>query len=174
MLFRSGLIVVRSGGSLILKNVTLDLAGEGLFILQEPGGSVELTGVEPEDGLIAWSPPVVDNTHQQPPGLWLEEGTALTEAMLPNTLSTYLQYQGVQRWEKLALQWDMDGCGSQTEGEYTLSGTFLEPVFTTSNAVWAGLFPPYCVAFSCNTQSIPAKTRLVWRKNPSPTQHLRL
>ena len=121
-----GLIVVRSGGSLILKNVALDLAGEGLFILQEPGGSVELTGVELEDGLIAWSPPVVDNTHQQPPGLWLEEGTALTEAMLPNTLSTYLQYQGVQRWEKLALQWDMDGCGSQTEGEYTLSGTFLD------------------------------------------------
>ena len=37
-----------------------------------------------------------------------------------------------------------------------------------------GLFPPYCVAFSCNTQSIPAKTRLVWRKNPSSPRHLRL
>ena len=53
-------------------------------------------------------------------------------------------------------------------------GTVLEPVFTVSNAVWTGLFPPYCVAFSCNTQSIPAKTRLVWRKNPSPIRHIRL
>ena len=51
---------------------------------------------------------------------------------------------------------------------------YLEPVFTTSNAVWTGLFPPYCVAFSCNTQSIPAKTRLVWRENPSSTRHPRL
>ena len=25
---------------------------------------------------------------------------------------------------------------------------YLEPVFTTSNAVWTGLFPPYCVEFS--------------------------
>ncbi len=51
---------------------------------------------------------------------------------------------------------------------------YLEPVFTTSNTVWTGLFPPYCVAFSCNTQSIPAKTRLVWRENPSSTRHPRL
>ena len=33
----------------------------------------------------------------------------------------------------------------------------------------AGLFPPYCVDFPCNTQSIAASNRLVWRKNPSPS-----
>ena len=32
-----------------------------------------------------------------------------------------------------------------------------------------GLFPPYCVDFPCNTQSIAASNRLVWRKNPSPS-----
>src|SRR5699024_9587482 len=32
----------------------------------------------------------------------------------------------------------------------------------------AGLFPPYCVDFPCNTQSIAASNRLVWRKKLSP------
>lgn len=121
-----GLIVVRSGGSLILKNVTLDMEGEGLLIVQEPGGSVELSDMEPAPGLVAWAAPMVDNTHQQPNDLWLEEGTALTAAALPGTLDTYLQYQGNQQWKSLALQWDMDGCGGQRSGEYTLSGTFLD------------------------------------------------
>ena len=31
-----------------------------------------------------------------------------------------------------------------------------------------GLFPPYCVDFPCNTQSIAASNRLVWRKNSLP------
>lgn len=121
-----GLIVVRPGGSLILKNVSLDPEGEGLFIVQEPGGSVELTDMEPDPGLVAWAPPMVDNTHQQPRDLWLEEGTALTHAMLPGTLDTYLQDQGAQRWESLALRWDMDGCDAQVKGERTLTGTFLD------------------------------------------------
>lgn len=121
-----GLIVVRAGGSLVLKNVTLDLDGEGLFLVQEPGGSVELSDTEPNGGLIAWAAPMVDNTHQQPQDLWLEAGTALNEAMLPGTLDTYLQYQGVQRWESFALRWDLDGYDGQTEGECTLTGTFLD------------------------------------------------
>ena len=33
----------------------------------------------------------------------------------------------------------------------------------------AVLFPPYCVDFPCNTQSIAASNRLVWQKNPSPS-----
>ena len=36
------------------------------------------------------------------------------------------------------------------------------------HAQTAGLFPPYCVDFPCNTQSIAASNRLVWQKNPSP------
>lgn len=121
-----GLIVVRPGGTLILRNVSLALEGEGLFIVQEPGGSVVLTDTELDDGLISWAPPMVDNTHQQPRDLWLEEGTALTPAMLPAALSTYLQDRGSQRWERLALQWDMEAYEGQTEGEYTLTGAFLD------------------------------------------------
>lgn len=121
-----GLIVVRPGGSLVLKNVSLDLDGEGLLIVQEPGGSVELTDMEPDPGLVAWAAPMVDNTYQQPRDLWLEEGTALDHAMLPDTLDTYLQYQGNQHQESFTLRWDMDGYDGQTEGERTLSGTFLD------------------------------------------------
>ena len=32
----------------------------------------------------------------------------------------------------------------------------------------AVFFPPYCVDFPCNTQSITASNRLAWRKKPSP------
>lgn len=121
-----GLIVVRPGGSLILKDVSLDLEGEGRFVIQEPGGSVALTNMEPEEGLIAWAPPTVDNTYQRPRDLWLEEGTALTGAMLPASLGTYLQHQGAQQWIKLALRWDMDAYDGQRSGEFTLTGTFLD------------------------------------------------
>lgn len=121
-----GLIVVRSGGSLVLRNVSLELEGEGLFIVQEPGGSVTLTNMELDDGLVAWAPPTVDNTHQQPRDLWLEKGAVLTRDALPATLGTYLQYQGGQRWKTLALQWDLDAYRGQTEGEHTLTGAFLD------------------------------------------------
>lgn len=130
-----GLIVVRSGGSLILRNVSLDLEGEGLFIVQEPGGSVALTNMELEESLIDWAPPTVDNTYQQPRDLWLEEGTALTGAMLPVTLGTYLQYQGTQRWITLALRWDMDAYDGQRSGECTLTGTFLDEAGETLASV---------------------------------------
>ena len=40
---------------------------------------------------------------------------------------------------------------------------------TCQYAPTAVLFPPYCVDFPCNTQSIAASNRLVWRKNPSPS-----
>lgn len=36
------------------------------------------------------------------------------------------------------------------------------------NAAWAGLFPPYCIAFPRNTESIPRSKRLVWQENPAP------
>lgn len=121
-----GLIVIKAGGRLVLKTALLELSGEGLFLVQEPGGSVELDNTPLEETLIRWAPPTVDNTHQQPRDLWLEVGTALTEAMLPDTLDTYLQYQGNQRWKSLALRWDTDGRDGQTEGEHTLTGTFLD------------------------------------------------
>lgn len=121
-----GLIVVRPGGRLILKGVSLELEGQGLFIVQEPGGSVELTDMEPEDGLIAWAPLMVNNTYQQPPDLWLEEGTALAEAMLPDALNTYVQDRGVQRWESVPIRWDTAPCAGQASGEATLAGRFFD------------------------------------------------
>ena len=36
----------------------------------------------------------------------------------------------------------------------------------------ASLFPSYCVDFPCNTPSIAASNRLVWRKNPSLFGHI--
>lgn len=121
-----GLIVVRPGGRLILKDVSLELEGQGLFIVQERGGLVELTDMEPEGGLIAWAPLMVNNTCQQPADLWLEEGTALAETMLPDALSTYVQDQGVQRWESVPIQWDTAPCGGQVSGEAALAGNFLD------------------------------------------------
>lgn len=122
-----GLIVVRSGGRLILRGVTLDeLTGEGLLIVQEEGGSVEAHSTQLSDDLVSWGPPTVNNIWDQLRDLWLEEGTVLTGAMLPDTLDTYLEYRGVQSKATLSLRWDIDAHKDQTEGECALTGTFLD------------------------------------------------
>lgn len=122
-----GLIVVRGGGRLILRGVTLDeLTGEGLLIVQEAGGSVVTHSTQLGDDLVSWGPPTVNNTWDQPRDLWLEEGTVLTEAMLPDTLDAYLEYRGVQSKATLSLKWDMDAHEDQTAGERALTGTFLD------------------------------------------------
>ena len=124
-LLRDGLIVVKAGGSLTLKTVEFDLSGDGLLIVQEPGGSVYFADTELDGDLIQWAPPMVDNACHQPPDLWLEEGTVLTEALLPGTLKTYLQHQGVQQWTDIPLQWDLGTYEEQSSGELTLVGHFL-------------------------------------------------
>lgn len=122
-----GLIVVRRGGRLVLKGVTLDeLTGEGLLIVQEEGGSVEAHSTELSDDLVSWGPTTVNNLWDQLRDLWLEEGTVLTEAMLPDTLDTQLQYRGAQWKTTLALRWDLDDYEDQTDGECTLTGAFLD------------------------------------------------
>lgn len=122
-----GLIVVRRGGRLVLKGVTLDeLTGEGLLIVQEEGGSVEAHSTELSDDLVSWGPMTVNNFWDQPRDLWLEEGTVLTGTMLPDTLDTYLQYRGAQWKTTLTLRWDLDDYEDQTNGEYTLTGAFLD------------------------------------------------
>lgn len=125
-LLQEGLIVVKAGGSLTLKTVQCDLSGEGLLIVQEPGGSVYLADTQLAGGMIRWAPPMVDNTYQQPSDLWLEEGTVLTEALLPATLKTNLQYQGVQQWTDIPIRWDLSTYGEQSSGELTLTGCFLD------------------------------------------------
>ena len=86
-----GLIVVKSGGSLTLKDTSFDFTGEGLLIVQEPGASVSIQGMTLDDALAYWAPPMVDNAFHQPEDQWLEEGTVLTEELLPKTLTTNLQ-----------------------------------------------------------------------------------
>lgn len=125
VLQKGGLIIVRSGGSLTLTTVTFDLSGVGLLIVQEPGGSVTLTDTSVDDSLIQWAPPMVDNTYHQPSDLWLEEGTVLTETLLPGTLKTNLQHQGIQQWTDIPIQWDLSTYEEQSSGELTLAGHFL-------------------------------------------------
>ena len=125
-LLRDGLIVVKAGGSLTLKTVEFELSGGGLLIVQEPGGSVYFADTELDGVLIQWAPPMVDNTYHQPADLWLEEGTVLTEALLPASLKTNLQHQGVQQWTDIPIQWDMTAYEEQSSGELTLTGCFLD------------------------------------------------
>ena len=124
-LLQDGLIVVKAGGSLTLKTVEFDLSGDGLLIVQEPGGSVYFADTELDGDLIQWAPPMVDNTYHQPSDLWLEEGTVLTEALLPGTLKTNLQHQGIQQWTDIPIQWDLSTYEEQSSGELTLAGHFL-------------------------------------------------
>ncbi len=126
ILQEDGLIVVKSGGNLTLTTVTFDFSGEGLMIVQEPGGSITLTDTPLDDSWIQWAPPMVDNAYHQPSDLWLEEGTVLTEALLPVTLKTYLQNQGVQEWTDISLQWDLDNYDGRSSGELILTGAFLD------------------------------------------------
>lgn len=121
-----GLIVVKAGGRLALKTATLDLAGEGLFLVQEPGGSVELTDTALDSGLAQWAPPTVDNTYDAPGGLWLEEGTPLTRDLLPQAMEVPVQDRGTSGKRELELAWDLADYDGRTRGEWTLTGSFLD------------------------------------------------
>ena len=120
-----GLIVVKSGGRLKLTDVALDVFGQGLLIVQEPGASVTLTLTEIDQDLVQWAPPGVNNAHDAIDDLWLPEGTLLTEAALPQTLTTMLQYQGTEEQKEIPLHWDLENYAGQTSGELTLSGQFV-------------------------------------------------
>lgn len=121
-----GLIVVKAGGSLTLKTAAFDLDGEGLFIVQEPGGSVTLDDTPLEEALVRWAPPTVGNYYDQPEPIWLEAGTALTGDRLPKTLVSWLQTQGASQRKELALVWSMEDYDGRTDGELTLTGRFLD------------------------------------------------
>lgn len=132
-----GLIVVKAGGSLTLKTAAFDLDGEGLFLVQEPGGSVILDDTPLDQGLIQWAPPTVDNTYDQPDPLWLEAGTLLTEDLLPQALEVWLQDRGDARRVDAPLRWEMAGYDGQTDGELVLTGVFLDE----DGAVLPSVFP---------------------------------
>ena len=121
-----GLLVVKPGGNLMLKDTALELSGEGLLIVQEPGASVTIQGMVLDEALASWGPPMVDNTFHQPEDQWFEEGTVLTEALLPRTLTTNLQYQGIPQYTEIALQWNLSEYGGQSSGEFVLAGRFVD------------------------------------------------
>ena len=120
-----GLIIVKAGGQLVLTDVVTETTGSGPLIVQEPGGSVLLNAMTVENGLIQWSEPLVKNLDKSPEDVWLEKGTPLTEALLPQSLKVYLESQGKETNTELALSWDLSGYDGRTDGELTLTGSFL-------------------------------------------------
>lgn len=131
----SGLIVVKAGGRLVLKTAALELTGEGLFLVQEPGGSVELADTAVDEGLARWAPPMVDNTYQRPMTLWLEEGTALTKELLPQSLTMPMQSHGETESAEVALDWDLADYDGRTQGEWSVTGRFWNEAGETLTSV---------------------------------------
>ena len=122
----SGQILVEPGGSLQLTGTSLAGTGEGPMIVQEPGGSVVFQGVETEEGQVQWAAPLVNNLYDGPDDLWLEVGTALSEDMLPATLAVDVQDRGEETRQEVALSWDMGAYDGRTQGELTMTGSFLD------------------------------------------------
>ena len=120
-----GLIVVKPGGKLILNSVEFDLQGQGFVIVQQPGGSVELTDTVIQNEFVQWAPETVNNLNDQPDDIWLEEGTVLTQQMLPKTLKTTVEYQGKESDAEVSVLWDLSGYTGITQGEVVVTGTFV-------------------------------------------------
>lgn len=121
-----GLIVVKAGGQLRLTGAVFETQGEGLLIVQEPGGSVVFSDMEAPSQPISWGPLLVDNLDRTLDPVWLEAGTTLTEAMLPQSMKVEVQLEGRETWETLPLQWDLSQYDGQTDGALTLTGSFLD------------------------------------------------
>lgn len=120
-----GLIVVKAGGQLRLTGAVFETQGEGLLIVQEPGGSVVFSDMEAPGQPISWGPKLVDNSGSSLDPIWLEASAALTEAVLPQSLEVAVQLEGRETWETLPLQWDLSQYDGQADGALTLTGSFL-------------------------------------------------
>lgn len=116
------LILVEPGGCLMLNGVTLDVAGEGVAVVQEDGGLLELYDTD-LTGLVRWGAPVVDNSNKQAKELWLEKGTQLTEELLPVAEEVPLFEQGRGRDVTLGIQWTLEDASGD---EITLEGIYLD------------------------------------------------
>lgn len=121
-----GMIVVKSGGQLRLTGAIFETQGEGWLIVQEPGGSVVFSDMETPAQPISWGPTLVDNSSCSLDPVWLEAGTTLTEAMLPQALEVAVQLEGQETWQTLPLHWDFSQYDGQTDGALTLAGSFLD------------------------------------------------
>lgn len=122
----TGRIVVKAGGQLRLTCVALEPQGQGPMIIQETGGSVELTSTPAAEGLVQWAAPLVNNLYDAPDDVWLEIGTILSGDMLPDSMKTDVQMQGHEERVDVPLAWDLSGYDGRTDGEVVLSGKFLD------------------------------------------------
>lgn len=122
----TGRIVVRAGGQLRLTCVALEPQGQGPMIIQETGGSVELTSTPVTEGLVQWAAPLVNNLYDAPDDVWLEIGTILSGDMLPDSMKTDVQMQGHEERVDVPLAWDLSGYDGRTDGEVALAGKFLD------------------------------------------------
>lgn len=120
-----GLIRVEAGGELWINGVTMELSGEGLAIVQEPGALIEIFDT-PLEGLCQWSGPVVDNRYASQVEVSLAQGTALTEESLPLEGKVWYNERGRSEYRPLPMEWDLTSCEGQTEGEATVSGAYLD------------------------------------------------
>lgn len=158
VLSQSGLIIVKQGGLLDLTDVVLDTQGEGLLIVQEPGGSVALSASQIDSSLIQWAPAFVNNLNDAPDDLWLAEGTFLFPEHLPSYLRTDIESQGTENRVEVPVLWDMSGYDGRTAGEVTLTGQFL----SENGELLASSQPLTITVHWYETQSI-AVTDVTWR-----------
>ena len=163
----TGQIVVEAGGSLRLTDVLLEPEGDGPIVVQEPGGSVEFQLTEAAEGQVEWSTPLVNNLYDSPEDLWLEEGTALTEKLLPAALWTQLQVCGSEEESEISLAWDMGGYDGKTQGELTLTGCFLDE----SGLALPSLYPLELTVHWYTAENL-AVTSAVWKGDLTPSVQL--
>ena len=121
-----GMIRVEAGGILWLNGVTLELSGGGLAIVQEPGAIVEIYNTPLEEELCRWGGAVADNRYAAPVEVALVQGETLKEGSLPKEGRVWLNEKGRSKYCCLPMEWDISSCERQTEGETTVSGTYLD------------------------------------------------
>lgn len=176
----TGQIIVKAGGQLRLTCVVLEPQGQGPMIVQEDGGSVELTATPAAEGAVQWGAPLVNNRYQSPDDLWLEAGTVLTEDMLPASMEIDIQEMGQEVYMEIPLSWDLTGYDGRTRGELVLPGVFLgedgqplpslEPleitvhwyeagVLVVTGAEWKGSTVP---TVQLTLEELPEDADLIW------------
>lgn len=121
-----GLIRVEAGGALWLNGVTPELSGDGLAIVQEPGAVVELYDTPIEEELCQWGGAVADNRYAAPMELPLLQGEELTAGHLPQEGKVWRNERGKSEFIRLPMEWDISGCAGQTQGQATVSGTYID------------------------------------------------
>lgn len=121
-----GMIRVEAGGILWLNGVTLELSGGGLAIVQEPGAIVEIYNTPLEEELCRWGGAMADNRYAAPVEVALVQGETLKEGSLPKEGRVWLNEKGRSKYCRLPMEWDISSCERQTEGEATVSGTYLD------------------------------------------------